>query len=273
MKNDTSLMQIDLNCDMGEWLAGQPGVSGQAAASNDGLIMPYISSANISCGFHSGNPLSLEKTICLAIRHGVSIGAHPSYPDREGFGRRPMQMPADELRALLLYQIGAVKSMTESLGGELQHVKPHGALYNTAASDFKTAKIIALTIRDVDPSLVFYGLSGSAMEHAAADVGLDFASEVFSDRAYQDDGQLVPRSVSGAVLHDTEAMIERVVHMVTDGMVISASGKEVPIEPGTICIHGDNPSAPAFVRLLFERLKSEGIEVRSFRAKQADPDG
>jgi 5-oxoprolinase (ATP-hydrolysing) subunit A len=261
-------MQIDLNCDMGEWFAGRqhhlPSGETPASRGNDGLIMPYISSANISCGFHAGDPLAIEKTICLAIRHGVAVGAHPGYPDLEGFGRRAMDLPPDQLRAMLLYQIGAVKGMTESLGGVLQHVKPHGALYNTAASDYKIAKLIALTIRDVDPFLVLYGLSGSAMEHAAADAGIAFASEVFADRAYQDDGQLVPRSVPGAVLDDTGEMIERVVRMVSEGLVVSASGKEVPVEAGTICIHGDNPSAPAFVKLLSDRLKACGIQVKPF---------
>lgn len=281
-------MQIDLNCDMGEWLAGNLHLPGQpfgketgqerdpsrlAAAMgsvspvNDALIMPYISSANISCGFHAGDPLAIEKTICLAIRHGVAVGAHPGYPDPEGFGRRAMDLPADQLRALLLYQIGAIKSMTESLGGVLQHVKPHGALYNTAASDYKIAKLVALTMRDVDPSLVLYGLSGSEMEHAAADADIAFASEVFADRAYQDNGQLVPRSMPGAVLDDPEEMITRVVRMVSDGLVLSANGKEVPVEPGTICIHGDNPSAPAFVKQLSERLNTAGIKVRPFGKK------
>lgn len=259
MQNAMPALQIDLNCDMGEWLTGKPG--------NDALIMPYISSANISCGMHAGDPLAIEKTICLALQHGVAVGAHPGYPDPEGFGRRAMDLASDQLRALLLYQIGALKGMTESLGGRLQHVKPHGALYNAAASDYKVAKLVALTIRDMDPSLVLFGLSGSAMEHAAAEAGIAFASEVFADRAYQDNGQLVPRSVPGAVLHDPDEMVSRVVRMVSDGLVLSASGREVPVDPGTICIHGDNPSAPAFVKQLYERLKAADILVRPFGGK------
>jgi 5-oxoprolinase (ATP-hydrolysing) subunit A len=274
-KDTMPSMQIDLNCDMGEWLAGSPGGTAPQAASdhavstvNDALIMPYISSANISCGFHAGDPLAIEKTICLAIGNGVAVGAHPGYPDPEGFGRRAMDLPADQLRAVLLYQVGAIKSMTESLGGVLRHVKPHGALYNAAASDYKIAKLVALTIRDVDPSLVLYGLSGSEMAHAAAQAGLAFASEVFADRAYQDNGQLVPRSMPGAVLDDPEEMITRVVRMVSEGLVLSSNGKEVPVEPGTICIHGDNPSAPAFVKQLSERLKAAGIRVQPRKTHQ-----
>lgn len=254
-------MQIDLNCDMGEWLGLKAGAGIQTA---DASIMPFISSANIACAMHAGNPLAMEKTICLAIRHGVAIGAHPGYPDPEGFGRRPMNLPPDELRASLLYQVGALKSMTESLGGRMRHVKPHGALYNLAASDIKTARLIALTIKDIDPSLFFVGLAGSVMERAAGEAGLAFVPEVFADRAYQDNGQLVPRTVKGSVLQEPGDMILRVIRMVTKGVVVSVGGKELSVDPGTICIHGDNPSAPAFVQELSDRLNEAGVAIRPF---------
>ena len=248
-------MYIDINCDLGETdPAARPG--------NDEAIMPFISSVSIACGFHAGDPLTIERTIRSAIRHGVSIGAHPGYPDHEGFGRRPMKMSPDELRAMLLYQAGAVKAMTEAAGARMRHVKPHGALYNTAAQDYEMSVVIARTVKELDPSLILVGQSGSQMIKAARETGLACASEVFADRAYNDDGTLVARSIEGAVLHDPGLMISRVIRMIREKVVETVSGKLIPIEAETVCIHGDNETAAEFVRKLTEALKSGGIAIR-----------
>jgi UPF0271 protein len=235
-------MRIDINCDMGESY-------GQVKIGNDAAIMPFISSANIACGFHGGDPVVIERTICLALKYGVAVGAHPGYHDLEGFGRRPVNMSREELRSSLLYQVGALKSMTESLGGRLVHVKPHGAMYNLAAADYETARIICDTVKEIDSSLVLFCLAGSSMCEAAKDAGLAFASEIFADRAYNEDGSLMPRNLPGAVIHDPEIMLERALAM------IGAWRRD------TICIHGDNESAPGFVRMLHHELTVRGIKI------------
>jgi 5-oxoprolinase (ATP-hydrolysing) subunit A len=253
-------MTIDLNCDMGERF-------GSEITGNDEAIMPFISSANIACGFHGGDPVTIEKTIKLAIRHGVNIGAHPGYADKEGFGRKQIQISHEELRASILYQVGALKSMTEVLGGRLTHVKPHGAMYNSAAVDFEMASVIAETIKEIDRRLILFCLSGSEMISAAKKIGLPYASEVFADRAYNNEGTLVPRSHSGAVIHDTEEMIARALQMIHNRRVKTISGEVIPLEVDTICIHGDNSSAADFVKSLTFKLKSEGIEMKPFNKK------
>lgn len=250
-------MHIDINCDLGEG-------GGPDDTTSDEAVMPFITSANIACGFHAGNPLTVEKSVKSAIRHGVGIGAHPGYPDREGFGRRPLRMSHEELRAMILYQAGAVKGITEAAGGKMQHVKPHGALYNAAATDYEMAAVIALAVRDLDKTLTLVGLSGSELIKAARDAGLPCASEVFADRAYNDDGTLVPRSIEGAVLHDTATVIERAVRMITEKSVRSVTGKIIPIEADTVCIHGDNEMAAAFAENLAETLKTRGIELKYY---------
>jgi len=232
-------MKIDLNCDMGESY-------GDNIVGNDEAVMPYITSANIACGFHGGDPLTIEKTIRLALKYGVAIGAHPGYNDLKNFGRQPMILSPDELRASILYQVGALKSMTETLGGKLRHVKPHGAMYNSAASDFDMAMVIAKAVRDIDSSLILVGLSQSELINAAKKVGLAHASEVFADRAYNDDGSLVSRNLPGAVIHDTKVMIDRVIRMVKESVVETVNGKIIPIQADTICVHGDNAVAVEF---------------------------
>ncbi|MHC1704808.1 MAG: LamB/YcsF family protein [Tenuifilaceae bacterium] len=249
-------MEIDLNCDLGESY-------GAYKIGNDEAIMSFISSANIACGFHAGDPVTIEKTIRLAIRKNVGIGAHPGYPDLEGFGRRPMKLSSEELRASILYQVGAIKSMTEALGGELQHVKPHGALYNSASVDFDMALIIAQAVKDIDSSLILVGLSNSEMLRAAKEIGLAFASEVFADRAYDDNGTLISRSNSKAVLHDTDQVIKRVLRMINERVVETISGKIIPIQADTICIHGDNEMALSFAENLYSAFKSNGISLKS----------
>jgi len=249
-------LEIDLNCDLGESY-------GAYKIGNDEVIMSFISSANIACGFHAGDPVTIEKTIRLAIKKNVGIGAHPGYPDLEGFGRRPMKLSNEELRASILYQVGAIKSITEALGGELQHVKPHGALYNSASVDFDMALIIAQAVKDIDSSLILVGLSNSEMIKAAKEIGLAFASEVFADRAYDDSGTLISRSNSKAVLHDTEQVIKRVLRMINERVVETISGKIIPIQADTICIHGDNEMALSFAENLYSAFKSNGISLKS----------
>ena len=250
-------MYIDINCDLGEGC-------GQDDTSSDEAVMPFITSANIACGFHAGDPLTIEKSVKSAISHGVGIGAHPGYPDREGFGRRAMKMSNAELRALVLYQAGAVKGIAEAAGGRMQHVKPHGALYNAAATDYEMAAVIAQAVKDLDESLTLVGLSGSELIKAARDAGLPYASEVFADRAYNDDGTLVSRSIDGAVLHDTTMVIERAVKMITEKTVRSVTGKIIPIEADTVCIHGDNKMAVEFAENLAKTLKTRGIELKYY---------
>ena len=248
-------MYIDINCDLGE-------ADLATGTGNEEAIMPFISSVNIACGFHAGDPLTIERTIRSAIRHGVSIGAHPGYPDREGFGRRPLKMSHEELRAMILYQAGAVKAMAEAAGARMRHIKPHGALYNTAAVDYELSMTIARAVKDLDSSLILVGQSGSQMIKAAREAGIACASEVFADRAYNDDGTLVARSIEGAVLHDTETMIARVIRMIKEKVVETVSGKTIPIEAETVCIHGDNAAAAEFVKKLAEALRAEGIAIR-----------
>lgn len=249
-------MIIDLNCDMGETSVLQgPG--------QDELIMPWISSANIACGFHAGDPLTMEHTILLAIEHGLAIGAHPGYPDRVNFGRAAMKMTTMELTASLLYQIGAMKSMTETLGGKLRHVKPHGALYNAASIDESIAELIANTVFEIDNTLILYGLSGSKLIKKAKKIGLPFASEVFADRAYNDDGTLVSRSIPGSVIGDTDQVVDRAIRMVRQKKVETISGKMISVNPDTICLHGDNARAAEIARKLNEAFRKNGIHLCS----------
>ena len=256
MKNQG--METDINCDLGEY-------SGTENPGNDELIMPFITSANIACGFHAGDPFTIEKTIMLARKSGVKIGAHPSYPDRENFGRASMKISDKELTESLIYQIGAVKAIAEASGEKLSHVKPHGALYNDAAADYNLAMVIVQAVKSVDNSLFLFGPSGSQMQKAADDEGLKFVGEFFADRAYNDDGTLVSRKIAGSVLHDTKMVIGRVLKMVKDKEVITISGKIIHITAQTVCIHGDNELAPVFARELMSELKANGINVQPVR--------
>ncbi len=246
----------DLNCDLGESF-------GSYTMGNDEAFMPFISSANIACGFHAGDPLVMKKTIQLALQHGIGIGAHPGYPDLAGFGRRNMQMSRDELNAAVLYQAGALKSMTEALGGRLQHVKPHGALYNMAAVNSEVAEIIAEAVKKLDESLILVCPARSEMERAAKAIGLTVAFEVFADRAYNDDGTLVSRNNPGAVIQDPAELNDRVIRFIKEKTVVSVSGKIIPIEVSTICIHGDNSMALQFVKNLNQIFKKEGVVLKA----------
>lgn len=244
-------MIIDINSDLGE------------SFGNDSEVMKYISSANIACGFHAGNPLLIESTIKLALDNSVSIGAHPGYPDIAGFGRRSMKISDDELRTLILYQVGALKSMTEALGGKLNHVKLHGALYNDLAQNYSMAMVACKAIFSISSDLIFVGLANSEMINAAKDVGLKVANEVFADRAYNDDGTLVPRSQNDAVIADQEICLNQIHQLVTEKTIKTITGKVIPMQADTICVHGDNDHAVDFVKALNQFLKDKGIELRS----------
>ena len=245
-------LSIDINCDMGESF-------GRFTVGNDEAIFPWITSCNIACGFHGGDPLHMEKTIQLALKYGVRIGAHPSYPDLGGFGRRNMQLSRHELKAILKYQISAIKGMSESLGASLEYVKPHGALYNTASKEESEALTIIQAIREIDPHLAFMGLAGSLMERLAREQGIPFIAEAFADRSYEPDGKLMSRNKKGAVIHDPQLSVEQVLSMVKDQLVRTSDGSMYPIQAQSFCIHGDNPTALAILQALHEALHRNGI--------------
>ena len=250
-------MQIDLNCDMGEGF-------GRYVLGNDEAVIPLVSSVNVACGFHASDPSTMRRTVKLAKEWNVAVGAHPSFPDRVGFGRREMSASPAEIRDDVIYQLGALLAFCKAEGVPLRHVKPHGALYNLAARDIEAATAIAAAVRSVDPSLYLVGLCGSAMVAAARETGLKFAPEAFADRGYRKDGRLVSRKEHGAVLDDPEVVAERVVRMVRDGEVITVDGTGIPIDPKTVCVHGDTPGAAALLRAIRSRLEKEKIEVKSY---------
>jgi UPF0271 protein len=250
-------MQIDLNCDMGEGF-------GRYVLGNDEAVIPLVSSVNIACGFHASDPSTMRRTVKLAKEWNVAVGAHPSFPDRVGFGRREMSASPAEIRDDVIYQLGALLAFCKAEGVPLRHVKPHGALYNLAARDIEAATAIAAAVRSVDPSLYLVGLCGSAMVAAARETGLKFAPEAFADRGYRKDGRLVSRKEHGAVLDDPEVVAERVVRMVRDGEVITVDGTGIPIDPKTVCVHGDTPGVVALLRAIRSRLEREKIAVKSF---------
>lgn len=247
---------IDLNCDMGE--GGK-----NSSLDSDADLMPLISSANIACGFHASNPMLMEKTVRLAVRHGVAVGAHPSYPDHHSFGRRDMTIHPEELRADLIYQIGALSAICRAEGVPLSHVKVHGALYNRAAVDPETARVVAAAIRDIVPEAFMICLAGSQMTAAARELGVRFLEEAFADRAYAPDGTLVPRSSEGAVLHDPRLVAERLVRMVRERCVAALDGTIVPLRFQTVCVHGDTPGGVAIIKEIRKRLADEGIRIAS----------
>ncbi len=249
------MIRVDLNSDLGESF-------GAYTIGMDEEILAYVSSANVACGMHAGDPVVMEKTVAMAAQSGVRIGAHPGFPDLMGFGRRNLSVSPAEAKAYVKYQVGALLAFTRGQGVAMQHVKPHGALYNMAAVDQALADAICEGIREVDPSLILLGLANSRMLDAARKAGLRAASEVFADRAYRDDGTLMPRSQPGAVIHDRELAITRTVRMVTEGVVETASGKLIPIQADSICVHGDNPSALTFVREIRSALERQGVEIR-----------
>jgi UPF0271 protein len=224
--------------------------------------MPFISSANIACGYHAGNDEIMKETILLCLQHNVSIGAHPSYPDKENFGRKELNMLLGEVYQIVRDQVQLLKQLAESEGARIHHVKPHGALYNYAARHKETAKAIANAIIDIDPGLVVYGLSNSYLISEAEAIGLKVANEVFADRTYQDDGTLTPRKNKDALIETAEESIKQVMQMVTEGTVQSITGNTISIKADTICVHGDGKNAVAFARIIYNTLQNHHIEVK-----------
>ena len=248
-------MEIDLNADVGEGF-------GAYALGNDEALLGLVSSANIACGFHAGDPGVMERTVRQALRGGAALGAHPGYPDLQGFGRRSLVLSEDEVYAAVLYQIGALRAFARAAGSDLRHVKPHGALYNDAARNPALARGAARAVKAAGGYLILVGLPGCELEAAAVEAGLPYAREFFADRAYLDDGSLVPRSRPDAVIHDEDACVGRVLRAVRDGTVVTAAGKSLPVRADTVCLHGDNPEAVAFARRLRSALQAAGISIR-----------
>jgi UPF0271 protein len=234
---------------------------------SDAELMDHVTSVNIACGFHAGDASTIRKTIELAIKKGVAVGAHPSYPDLPGFGRRNMDLTSDEIFDVVLYQIAALKGIAESLGGRLNHVKPHGALYNQAAKNPATAEAIARAVRALDPMLVLVGLSGSTSIVEAERLGLTTASEAFGDRTYQPDGSLTPRRNANAMIEDADAAAAQVLSMVRDRSVTAVTGKRIDIKADTVCIHGDSAGAVTIAKAVRSALDSNGIAVVPFTSK------
>lgn len=245
---------IDFNCDMGEGF-------GAWHMGDDAALLDHVTSANIACGFHAGDPGTIHRTVKMAIEKGVAVGAHPSLPDLQGFGRRAIPVTPGEAYDMVLYQIGAVAGFARSLGGRLAHVKPHGALYNMAARDAGLARAIARAIKDFDSRLVLFGLAGSELVRAGHETGLKVANEVFADRTYQSDGSLTPRDQPNALIHDVESSIAQVKRMVAEGKVKSVQDADVEVVADTLCIHGDAPTAVEFARRIRRALADSGIRV------------
>lgn len=249
---------IDLNSDLGEsfgaWKMGM-----------DEEVMSSISSSNVACGWHAGDPMVMVKTVRAAKARGVAVGAHPGYPDLMGFGRRNMTCTPDELYAYTLYQAGALAAVCRSEGVELQHVKPHGAMYNQAAKDPRMAEAIARAVRAFGEGVILMGLAGSAFESAAAEAGVPFAAEAFVDRGYRPDGSLVPRSRPGAFIRDPKEAAARMVRLVKEGTVTAADGSTLRLKAHSICVHGDNPDAVEMARAVRAALEKEGIAVKALR--------
>lgn len=248
------MFRVDINCDLGESF-------GRYKLGEQKEILKYVTSANIACGFHAGDPSVMRETVKLAIDNGVKIGAHPGLPDLNGFGRREMNITPQEAYDMVVYQIGALNAFLATFGETMQHVKPHGALFNMAAKDAKLAEAIAQAVYDVSPSLILFGLANSESTKAAEKIGLRTAHEVFADRTYQADGSLTSRLQNDALITDTDQSVAQVVRMVTEGKVTSQQNTEVDIQADTVCIHGDGEHAVAFAKKIRETLSNNQINV------------
>jgi len=227
----------------------------------DAEVMPYVSSANIACGYHAGDPATIRRTVRLAVDHGVAVGAHPSLPDLQGFGRRAMKISPQDMYDLVVYQAGAVEAFARAAGAKLHHVKCHGALYNMAANDEALSDAMCRAVRDLGERVFIYVLSGSKNYSIARTLGLPAIGEVFADRGYADDGTLAPRGTPGAMIEDAGKAVQQALGMVEGGAVTSLSGKRVPVAPDTLCLHGDQPGAVRFAKALREEFSRRGIEV------------
>ena len=247
---------IDLNADLGESF-------GRWSLGGDGEVLQSITSANVACGFHAGDPGVMRATVQAAREAGVAVGAHPGFPDLVGFGRRDLAASPREVEDLVLYQVGALAAIAAAEGVRLQHVKPHGALYNMAVRDRSLAEAIARAVAAFDRALILFGLPGSELLRAGADAGLRTAAEGFADRGYADDGTLVPRDRAGALVTDPDEVVMRAVRMSRDGAVRAADGRDVSVRVATICVHGDTPGAPALTRRIRAGLEAAGVSVRA----------
>ncbi|CAN5422366.1 5-oxoprolinase subunit PxpA [soil metagenome] len=245
------MLSIDLNCDMGEGMA------------NDAAIMPYISSVNIACGAHAGDAATMQRTIDLALKYNVAVGAHPGFADRANFGRIAMPLSDDAYYNLVRDQLLSIQQLIDAAGAVMHHIKPHGALYNMSAKDNSVAATIAKAITDHNPALILYGLSNSYSITAAEEAGLQTASEVFADRTYADDGSLIPRTNSNALITDDTLSVQQVLQMVQQQTVTAVNGKIVPVNAETICIHGDGIHAVSFAKLISEAIKTQQIKIRA----------
>ncbi|HEV8512503.1 MAG TPA: 5-oxoprolinase subunit PxpA [Cyclobacteriaceae bacterium] len=245
-------LKIDINCDMAE------------GVGNEKELMPFISSANIACGYHAGNEDLMKSTIDLCLKYNVAIGAHPSFPDRENFGRTNMNLPLEELNKLVSDQIHLLNKIAKEHGAKLHHVKPHGALYNMAAKDSVLANCIARAIKDADENLILYGLSQSAMIDEAKKIQIKTANEVFADRTYQLDGSLTPRTQSSALITDEQDAILQAVRFVSENKVKTVKGIDIDLKADTICLHGDGAHAVEFARLIYSRFGKEKIKIQAF---------
>lgn len=250
-------MDIDLNSDLGESF-------GNYHMGNDAEVMTCISSANIACGFHAGDPIVMKNSVINALEKGVAIGAHPGLPDLMGFGRRTMQISPEELKAYVIYQVGALAAFVKSEGGQLQHVKLHGALYNMAADHEALSSAFCEAVRSVDEGLTILALSGSKTTQIAQKMGLKTASEVFADRAYADSGQLLSRQLPGAMIHNQDEVLKRVVEMVKNKRVQTVTGSWLNLSVDSVCLHGDHPEAVALSKAIQKTLLNEGCSLKPF---------
>lgn len=250
------MYRVDLNSDLGESF-------GRYTIGSDDKIIPLITSANVACGYHASDPVVMDKTLAMAREAGIRVGAHPGYPDLMGFGRRNLNVSPEEARAYTLYQLGALDAFCRAHQLKMQHVKPHGAFYNMAAKDYELSKAICQAVKEFDDRLIVLALSGGELARAAKDMGLRTALEVFADRAYEEDGSLVNRRKEGAMVTDENIAIARVVRMIKEKKVTAITGKDIPIQADSVCVHGDGAKALAFVEKIRRTLTEEGIEICS----------
>lgn len=248
------MFRVDLNCDLGESF-------GSYTIGNDDQVIPLITSANVACGYHASDPVVMDQTLSMVKEAGIRIGAHPGFPDLMGFGRRNLSVSPTEAKAYVLYQLGALDAFCRVHGMKMQHVKPHGALYNMAAKDYELSRAICEGIQEFDPQLIVLALSGGELVRAAKDMGLRTALEVFADRAYEEDGSLVNRRKEGAMITDEDLAVARVVRMVKEKKVTAVTGKDIPIQADSVCVHGDGAKALAFVEKIRRALTEEGVEI------------
>lgn len=252
-------LTIDLNADLGEGF-------GASRTSDDEILLDVVSSANVACGFHAGDAVTMRRTVRAARERGVTVGAHPSYPDIPGFGRRELGLPAEEIERHVAYQLESIAAVCGSEGVRLAYVKPHGALYNRAVWDPKVAEAIVASVAAFDPTLTLLGLPSSEASRAAEGAGIRFANEAFVDRAYAPNGTLVPRSQPDAVIHDVSAAVRRAMTLVAEGALAAVDGSTLRIEAQSLCVHGDNPDAAPMIRRLRETLESSGVRIAPFAA-------